>query len=129
MRTCLLAGIACLAACRPAVEDTPEAAYRAFAAAANHGEDKAAFARLTTRSQEALKARLSGLAAASGGAMKEDTSALMFHGGHGAPLTDVHLLKKDQDRATVSVTAREQTREVNLQREGTEWRVELPGLP
>jgi hypothetical protein len=129
MRVRLLAAVCCLGACRPAVEDTPESAYRAFALAANHGEDAAAFARLTTSSQKALSARVSGLEATSGGAMKDEASVLVFHGGHGQPLTDVRLLKKEQDRATVSVAAREGTHEVNLRREDGEWRVEMPGLP
>jgi hypothetical protein len=129
VRTPLLAAVVWLAACRPAVEDTPEAAYRAFAAAANQGEDKAAFDRLTSASQQALTRQLAGLSAASGGSMREDASALVFRGGRGPPITDVRLLKKDQDRATVAVTAHEQRREVNLQREGAVWRVELPGLP
>jgi hypothetical protein len=129
MRVHLLAALCCLGACRPAVEDTPEAAYRAFALAANHGEDAAAFARLTASSQKALRARVAGLDATSGGAMKDEPAVLVFHGGHGQPLSDVRLLKKQQDRATVSVTAREETHEVNLRREDGEWRVELPGLP
>ncbi len=126
MRTCLLACLGCLVACRPAGEETPEDAYRAFAAAANKGEDRVAFARLTAASQEALRAPLDGLSAASGGAMREDASALVFRGSRGAPLSDVRLLKKERDRATVSVTSREQTREVILLREGSEWRVVLP---
>ncbi len=133
MRTCLLASIACLVACRPAAEETPEDAYRAFAAAANKGEDRVAFARLTTTSQQALQGQLAGLSAASGGSMRENASALVFRGGRGLPITDVRLLKKEQDRATVAVTSREETREVILFREGSEWRVELPprrvGLP
>jgi len=104
MRARLLAGIACLAACRPAGEETPEGAYRSFVAAANKGQERAAFARLTSASQEVLKGQLLGVSAASGGSMREDAPALVFRGGRAPPISDVHLLKKEQDRATVSVT-------------------------
>ena len=122
----LLTGLACLAGCRSAQDDTPEGAYRAFASAANKGDDAVAFAHLSTASQEALRARLAGLAAASGGSMREDAASLVFRGGRGAPITAVQLLKKESDRATLAVSTREQTREVTLHREGSAWRVELP---
>jgi hypothetical protein len=124
----LLAGIACLAACRPPPDGTPEGAYRAFAAAANKGEDAVAFAQLTAGSQEALKRQLAGVATASGGSMGEDVATLVFRGGRGTPITDIQLLKMEPDRATLAVTARGEKRKVNLLREGSEWRVELPPL-
>jgi hypothetical protein len=123
-----LAGIVFLAACSPQPDGTPEGAYRAFAAAANKGEDALAFAQLTADSQEALKRRMAGVSAASGGSLGEDVASLVFHGGRGPPLTGIQLLKMSPDRATLAVTARGETREVNLQREGFEWRVELPLL-
>jgi hypothetical protein len=122
------AGIACLAACRPQPDGTPEGAYRAFAAAANKGEDKLAFEQLTAASQEALRRRLAGVSAASGGSMGDDLAGLVFRGGRGAPITDIRLLKMEQDRATVLVTARGEAHEVNLARQGSEWRVELRPL-
>lgn len=128
MRLHLLAGMACLAACRPPPDGTPEGAYRAFVAAANKGEDALAFAQLTPRSQEALKRRLAGVSMASGGSMGEDVASLVFRGGRGTPITDIQLLKMEPDRATLAVTARGETREVNLRRESSEWRVELPPL-
>jgi len=121
----LLACLACLTACGRSVDETPEAAYRAFAAAANKGDDGVAFARLTTASQQALRDRLAGLSAASGGSLREDAASLVFRGGRGAPITAVQLLKKEQDRATLAVSTREQTQELTLRREGSEWRVEL----
>jgi hypothetical protein len=128
MRLRLLAGIAFLAACRPQPDGTPEGAYRSFAAAANKGEDQVAFAQLTTSSQQVLSRRLATVAAASGGSLGEDAASLVFRGGRGSPITAIRLLKMEQDRATVAVTARGETREVNLAREGSEWRVELPPL-
>lgn len=128
MKLRLLVGMACLTACRSTTDGTPEGAYRTFAAAANKGEDKAAFAFLTASSQEALSRRLAGIAAASGGSMGEDAPSLVFRGGRGSPITDIRLLKMEQDRATVAVTARGETREVNLVKEGSEWRLELPPL-
>jgi hypothetical protein len=128
MRLRLVAGIACLAACRPQPDGTPEGAYRAFAAAANKGEDAVAFARLTPSSQESLKRRVAGVSAASGGSMGEDAASLVFRGGRGTPVTDIQLLKMEPDRATLAITARGETREVNLLREGSEWRVEFPPL-
>jgi hypothetical protein len=128
MRLHLLAGLACLAACRPPPDGTPEGAYRAFVAAANKGEDAVAFAQLTPRSQEALKRRLAGVSTASGGSMGEDVASLVFRGGRGTPITDIQVLKMEPDRATLAVTARGETREVNLRRESSEWRVELPPL-
>jgi hypothetical protein len=127
MRTLPLACLAlCVVACRPPRDDTPEAAYRAFAAAANKGDATEAFSRLTSESRQAVTREVSGLSSASGGSLREDPGALVFSAGRGQPITSVRLLKKDPDRATVEVTAGGQTREVTLLREGTEWRVELP---
>jgi|GEM_PF-5005835 len=122
----LLGCLALLAGCHTPQDDSPEAAYRAFAAAANKGDDAVAFARLTTASQQVLHRRLAGLSAASGGSLREDPAALVFRAGRGAPITAVQVLKKEQDRATVAVSTGEQTREVTLRREGGEWRVEFP---
>ncbi len=122
----LLCCLACLAGCHPVGDDTPEGAYRAFAAAANKGDDALAFSRLSTGSQKAVRGRLTGLSAASGGSMREDAASLMFRAGRGTPITATQLLKKEQDRATVAVSTGEQTQEVLLRREGSEWRVELP---
>jgi hypothetical protein len=115
-----------LAACRPARDDTPEAAYRSFAAAANKGDAERAFALLSPDSQARVRARLAGLGAASGGSLGEDAARWMFSGGRAPPLTAVQLLKKDPDRATLGVTAGERTREVTLVRQGSVWRVQLP---
>jgi hypothetical protein len=128
MRLRLLPALALLAACRPQPDGTPEGAYRAFAAAANKGEDGAAFALLASESQEALKRQLAGASSASGGSLGEDAASLVFRGGRGTPITDIHLLKMDPDRATLAVTARGETREVSLVRQGSEWRVQLPSL-
>ena len=123
-----MAATAFLSACRPQPDGTPEGAYRAFAAAANRGEDGAAFALLAPESQEALKRRLAGASSASGGSLGEDAASLVFRGGRGTPITDIQLLKMEPDRATLAVTARGETREVNLLRQGSEWRVQLPSL-
>ncbi len=128
MRVCLLAATAFLAACRPQPDGTPEGAYRAFAAAANKGEDTTAFALLAPASQEALRRQLAGASSASGGSLGEDVAALVFRGGRGTPIAGIQVLKIGPDRATLAVTARAETREVNLLREGSEWRVELPSL-
>ncbi len=128
MKLRLLTGLLLLGACRPQPDGTPEGAYRAFAAAANKGEDAAAFALLAPASQEALKRRLAGISSASAGSMGEDAASLVFRGGRGTPLTGIQLLKMGPDRATLAVSARGETREVNLIREGSEWRVELPPL-
>jgi len=115
-----------LAACRPALDDGPETTYRALVAAANKGDAAGAFARLTAESQAQVKAQLAGLRAASGGSLDEDAARVMFSGGRAPPLTGLRLLKKDQDQATVGVTAGERTREVTLLRQGSVWRVQLP---
>jgi hypothetical protein len=129
MRTALLAALACLVGCQPQPDGTPEGAYRAFVAAAGKGEDAVAFGQLTSASQEAVKGRLVGVATASGASMGEDAAAVVFKGGgRGSPITDIRVLKMEQDRATVAVTARGQTQAVNLHREGSEWRVEVPRL-
>ncbi len=125
----LLGCLALVAGCHSAQDESPEAAYRAFASAANKGDDAVAFARLTSASQQALRARLAGLSAASGGSLREDAAAIVFRAGRGAPITGVQVLKKEQDRATVAVSTGEQTREVTLRREGGEWRVEFPVAP
>ncbi len=122
----LLVWLVCFAGCRLGGEETPEAAYRAFASAANKGDDTLAFARLTTGSQQAVHQRLAQLSAASGGSLRDDAPSLMFRGGRGSTITAVQVLKKGQDRATVAVRTGEQTQEVTLRREGSEWRVELP---
>jgi hypothetical protein len=128
MRMALLAGISCLVACQPPADGTPEGTYRAFAAAATKGEDKLAFSQLSLASQQALRSRLAGVSAASGGSLGEDPASLVFRGGRGSPISAVQLLKMQGDRATVAVTARGETHEVNLTREGSEWRVEVPRL-
>ena len=122
----LLVWLVCLAGCRAAREETPETAYRAFAAAANKSDDAVAFARLTTGSQQAVRDRLARLSAASGGSLRDDAASLMFRGGRGSTITTVQVLKKVQDSATVAVSTGERTQEVTLRREGSEWRVELP---
>jgi hypothetical protein len=126
MRATLLACLV-LAGCRPPEGDTPENAYRAFAAAAGKKEDAAvAFARLSRASREAVSTRLAGVGQASGGSLREDAAALVFSGERGEPLTAVRLLKKEQDRATVAVTAGGEARMVTMVREGSEWKVEIP---
>jgi hypothetical protein len=125
MRATLLACLV-LAGCRPAADDTPESAYRAFASAANKGDGAAAFARLSRASQDAVTSRLAGLGQASGGSLREDAASLVFSGGRSPPVTSVRLLKKELDRATVAVTAGDETREVTLLRQGSQWKVELP---
>jgi len=125
MKRQLLLGLIFLAGCRAQGEETPEAAYRAFAAAANKGDDAAAFSRLTAESQQVVRERLAALSSASGGSLQMDAASLMFRGGRGASITAVRLLKKEQDRATVAVTTGEQTQDVILRREGSVWRVEL----
>lgn len=128
MRMPLGAALVCLAACQPPAEDTPEAAYRAFATAASKGEDAVAFGKLTQASQDTLRHRLAGVAQASGGSMGEDAASLVLRGGRASPISHIELLKMEQDRATLAVTARGQAQEVNLRREGSAWRVEVPRL-
>ncbi len=125
----LLGCLALLSGCHSAQEASPEAAYRTFAAAANRGDDAVAFARLTSASQRALRGRLAGLSAASGGSLREEAPSIVFRAGRGAPITAVQVLKKEQDRATVAVSTGEATGEVTLRREDGEWRVEFPVAP
>ncbi|HXX29619.1 MAG TPA: hypothetical protein VEJ89_02755 [Myxococcaceae bacterium] len=127
MRPPLLAALAlALLGCRPMREDTPEAAYRAFATAAGRGDGAGAWARLTRESQADLNARVAGLGPASGGSLREDAPLLVFSGGRPPPLGRLRVLKRDGDRATLEVTAGDRTGEVTLLRQGPEWRVELP---
>ena len=129
MRPLSLAAIAFLTACPAPVSDTPEDAYRAFAEAANKGDGAVALSRLAAASQESLRRDMGAVATASAGSMRDDAAAFTFHGSRGSPVPSVRLLKKEQDRATVEVTARDGTHEVSLVREGAEWRIELPPRP
>lgn len=73
--------------------------------------------------------KLQGVSSESGGSLGEERRPpRVFHGGRAPPLGTVRVLKMDQDRATVSLASKDGTGEVNLGREGSEWRVELPPI-
>jgi hypothetical protein len=132
MRRSLLVVLALLAvsACRR--EEGPDAAYRAFAAAARAGDAVTVWALLSEGSRAAFDARSKALAAELPGVTPEGRDLVVGDLSAGAPrIEKVEVLRVTGDEAVVGVKLRGAPEappaEVRLVREGGAWRVVVPG--
>jgi hypothetical protein len=119
-----------LAACRR--DDGPDAAYRAFAAAARAGDGAAVWLLLSEGSRAGFEARAKALAAQVPGAPVTGRDLVLGDLSAGAPrIEKVVVVRATADEAVVGVTVRgapdAPPAEVRLVREGGGWRVVVPG--
>ncbi len=105
---------------------TPVDAYTHFHEKVQRGEFKQAYMVLSQPTREALTARAQALKEASGGSLKAEPYELLFANSAPPPdVTEVTLVREEGDRATVSVLSSGQTREVQLVREASGWKIDL----
>ncbi len=115
-----------LVACDKSRGDSPVEAYTSFSKAVQRGDSKAAYAALSQETQQRLTARAKEIAAASGGAIKDDAAALAFSGAsRPEPLTEVKLVRQDGDRAVLAASAGGRSQQVSMVRENNGWKVDL----
>jgi hypothetical protein len=129
MRRALVLALLALSAtaCRRA--EGPDAAYRAFAAAARAGDAGQVWTRLSERSRAALDARAKDLAARAPGVPPSGRDLALGDLSAGAPrISKVEVLRASGDGAVLAVTVEGADRpaEVEMVREGGRWRVVLP---
>jgi len=107
----------------------PDAAYRAFAAAARAGDSGRVWELLSEGSRAALDARAKALAARVPGLPASGREQALGDLAAGAPrIVDVAVKNESGDSALLAVTAEgvDRTQEVRMVREGGRWRVVLP---
>ena len=115
-----------LAACDKARGGSPADAYMSFSRAAQRGDAKAAYALLSSRTQQKLAARTKEISAASGTAIKDDPAALAFSGApRPDPVNEVKVLNQAGDRATLEVQAGGRTERLTMLNEKSGWKVDL----
>jgi len=115
-----------LAACDKARGGSPADAYLSFSRAVQRGDAKAAYALLSSRTQQKLAARTKEISAASGMAIKDDPAALAFSGApRPDPLNEVKLVGQDGDRATLEVKAGGRSEQITMLKETSGWKVDL----
>ena len=115
-----------LAACDKARGGSPMDAYLSFSRAAQRGDAKAAYALLSSGTQQKLAARAKEISAASGGAIKDDPAALAFSGApRSDPLSEVKLLSQAGERATLEVKGGGRTAQLTMLKEKSGWKVDL----
>jgi len=115
-----------LSSCDKSRGGSPVDAYTSFSRAAQRGDAKAAYALLSSRTQQKLAARAKEISAASGGAIKDEPAALAFSG---APrpelLSEVKLLRQAGDQATLEAKAGGRTAQITMLKEKSGWKVDL----
>ncbi len=124
---------ACLATlvgpgCRPERSESPVGAYLDLARALQKGDWKAAYARLSTSTQQILQERAKEISSASGGAINTDPMVLFFAGApKPQPVAEAKLVKEEGGAATVRAASGNWVRDIPMVREPTGWKVDLSG--
>ena len=110
---------------RPSYE-TPVRAYQTFLRSVQRGDEKTAYATLSKPTQDALQTRAQSVAQASSGAVKADPIAFFLS--NIPPPTDVAevmLASEEGDVARVSVVSSGVTKQVQMVRETSGWKIDL----
>src|ERR671919_2938370 len=103
--------------------NTPEAAYASLARAAQKGEHELAWGALSQASRQKLEQRAKLLAAASGGALRDDPQALVFGSVPPAqPVEEIKVLRKDDRVAVLAIMGGGTSREVRMVKEEGGWK-------
>lgn len=103
----------------------PVGAYQSFTRALERGEPKAAFKVLSKRTQQRLTEQAAAASKASGGAIKADVAELTFPMlGRPGNVTEVKLLRRENDRAVLQVTADGRPQELTMVLEDGAWRID-----
>jgi hypothetical protein len=114
--------------CKPKAIDTPEAAYRNYAAALKRGDAKTAWAALSTKTKSAAEARAKQVESASGGMVKAEADRMLFASGVKAVEPgEVKVLESGEANSTLEVKAGELVWREQMVREDGRWRVDLSG--
>ena len=121
-----ISALTVLTACDRSRADGPAEAYTSFSKAVQRGDWKAAYSALSQETQQRLAARAKEIAAASGGAIKDDPASLAFSSApRPEPLSEVKVVRQDGDRADLVATAGGHTQKVSMVRENNAWKIEL----
>lgn len=104
----------------------PVQAYLDFQSALRKGEAQAAWAGLSSDTRAALEKRSHEVSEASGGAIKDDPQALFFGAAsRSQDVTEVKLIDRQGERATLSARAGDRAQVVKLVKEADGWKVDL----
>ena len=121
-----ISALTVLTACDRSRADGPAEAYTSFSKAVQRGDWKAAYSALSQETQQRLAARAKEIAAASGGAIKDDPASFAFSSApRPEPVTEVKVVRQDGDRAVLVATAGGHTQKVSMVRENNAWKIEL----
>ena len=121
-----ISALTVLTACDRSRADGPAEAYTSFSKAVQRGDWKAAYSALSQETQQRLAARAKEIAAASGGAIKDDPASFAFSSApRPEPVTEVKVVRQDGDRAVLVATAGGHTQKVSMVRENNAWKIDL----
>ncbi|WP_434382720.1 hypothetical protein [Melittangium boletus] len=122
----LLLTVPTLAGCNRPSYETPVRAYQTFLRSVQRGDEKTAYATLSQASQDALLARAQAVAQASSGTVKADPLAFFLSNiPPPADVAEVTLAGESGDTAKVSVVSSGVTRQVQMVREPSGWKIDL----
>ena len=119
-------GLLLLLACHPPVPDTPVASYLAFLKDVRAGDSQAAYQLLSSNTRQALEAQAKRVEQASGGSLKGDPAALLFHPEVArAQPDDVQVVKQEGDSAVLKVSTDGGAQQIRMVREQAGWKIDL----
>ncbi|ATB28002.1 hypothetical protein [Melittangium boletus] len=122
----LLLAVQTLGGCNRPSYETPVRAYQTFLRSVQRGDEKTAYATLSQPTQDALKAKAQAASAASSGAVKADPMAFFLSNiPPPADVAEVTLASENGDVAQVSVVFSGVTKQVQMVRETSGWKIDL----
>ena len=125
-RLALLLAVLALGACRSDRFDTPDEAYRLFAASLKRGDLATSWDSLSADTRAQLEERSKRVVTASKGMIKDDPKLLTFVSGVKVqPISEVKVLKVDAALALLEVTEGSAKREQKMVKVGDRWYVDL----
>lgn len=103
----------------------PVTAYQSFIKALERADSRAAFGYLSSGTRKRLTEQAAAASQASGGALEAEPHALTFPLlGRPGNVTEVKVLRQEQDRAVLQITADGRAQELTLVREEGGWRID-----
>jgi len=122
----LLLAVPTLGGCNRPSYETPVKAYQTFLRSVQRGDEKTAYAALSQPTQDALKAKAQTASDASSGAVKADPVAFFLSNiPPPADVAEVTLASEKGDEAKVSVVSSGVTKQVQMVRETSGWKIDL----
>jgi hypothetical protein len=116
----------CAAGCNRPQWGTPAGAYASFVALLNKGEIRAAFAGLSAETRKRLSERAKEVSQASGDSVRAEPMLYLFMPDvRSAGVTEVKVVEETADAAVLRVVAGGRPSQVQMVKEGENWRVDL----